>query len=72
MDKYSTNYFKTRLPIKNVTLSQLFKYHHQPGVHIIPKIAGFLDPKIIFLPPTEKNCPNCKKCPQLEHIFKFH
>ena len=29
-----------------------------PGVHIIPKIADFLDPKIIFCPQLKKNAPN--------------
>ena len=37
------------------------------GVHIIPKIANFLDPKIIiFAPIFKKNAPN------LKNIFKFH
>ena len=33
--------------------------------HIIPKIADFLDPKIIF-------CPQLKKMPPIKKKFKFH
>ena len=42
------------------------------GVHIIPKIAGFLDSKIIFCPQLKKNAPNCKKnAPQLKKHFQI-
>ena len=41
-----------------------------PGVHIIPKIADFLDPKIIFWPQLKK-CPQLKNiCPHLPPIIK--
>ena len=43
----------------------IFPHHAKAGVHIIPKIADFLDPKIIF-------CPNFKtKCPQLKKHFQI-
>ena len=43
--------------MKRSELIHLLLYS-RAGVHIIPKIADFLDPKIIF-------------CPQLKNIFKF-
>jgi len=48
---------------------QVFKIMncHDTGVHIISKIAGFLNPKTIFAPNYKKNAPNYKKMPK---IFK--
>ena len=45
---------------------QVFKIMncHDTGVHIISKIAGFLNPKTIFAPNYKKMPPIIKKCPK--------
>ena len=48
-------------------------FGYRSGVRIIPKIAGFLDPKIFFCSQLKKKIKNftnkfAPNCPQLEHF----
>ena len=65
IEQFLSKYILKYLTFSSFLSSFRCKINSSPsGVHIIPKIGDFLDPKIFF-------APNLKKCPQLKKNFQI-